>query len=368
MRKSHLLASALVKSGALRLADAFWGPTRLTILVYHRITDVNAPNFRYFRPNVGASPALFKRQMAFVAEHFNVIDLETLQKFVLHGVPLPPRPLLITFDDGYLDNYTTAYPILRDYGFPAVIFLITGHMDNPGLPWWEQCAYYFDATARKHAQLPFIGECDLSTPAQRLVARHLFMETIKRVPEIYKQRAIDELQTILDVSPPPADSPLFVSWEQVRELVANGVACQPHTVTHPILSQIDDVEIFRQFQESRSRIEAETGQAADVFAYPNGLHGDYTACALQALRQAGFSMAFTHNPGPMRPGDARRHPFEILRVPIYYPDTFEMFVTKVMGVFTLPRHPQYVASNAERVPEMANVQDRYDVARSSTPR
>src|SRR5436190_24399210 len=111
MRKSHLFASAMVKSRAFRLADTLWGPDRLTVLVYHRVADVHSPDFRYFRPNVSASPDLFRQQMAFVARHFNVIDLALLRESILHDCRLPPRPLLVTFDDGYVDNYTYAYPI-----------------------------------------------------------------------------------------------------------------------------------------------------------------------------------------------------------------------------------------------------------------
>ena len=350
MRKSHLLASALVKSRAFRLADTLWGPDRLTVLVYHRIADAHSADFRFFRPNVSASPELFREQMAFISRHFNVIDLGMLREFILHDCPLPPRPLLITFDDGYRDNYTNAYPILREFGFPAVIFLITSQMDNPTLPWWDQCADYFAHTAREKAQLPFIGEHDLSTGEQRDSACRALMAKLKRIPEIYKQRAMHELPSLLGVEPPDYVQPLFVSWDQVRELVANGIACQPHTVTHPIFSQIEYAEMYRQLTESRCRIEAETGQMATTFAYPNGLPGDYTAMSLRALREAGFSVAFTHRPGPLYTSEVRQHPLEIARVPVDYGDTFEMFVMKAMGTLTRWQRPEYVLDGAEIQP------------------
>ncbi len=342
MRKSHLLASALLKLSAPRMADTLWGPDRLTVLVYHRIADPDAPDFRYFRPNVSATPQVFRRQMAYVAEHFNVIDLARLQAFIRDGCPLPPRPLLITFDDGYLDNYTNAYPVLRDYRLPAVIFLITDQMDNPLPPWWDQCAYYFQCTDKSRAQLPFIGEYDLATPQQRMMVCHTFINKLKRVPEIYKQRAMHELQTILDVPPPPEGERLFVSWQQVRELVDNGIICQPHTVTHPILAQIDYAEMARQLYDSRCRIEAETCQPVLAFAYPNGLPGDYTPDALRAVREAGFSMAFTHKPGPVRAATARQHPLEISRVAVDRRDTFEMFVMHALGLLTAWQRPAFV--------------------------
>jgi peptidoglycan/xylan/chitin deacetylase (PgdA/CDA1 family) len=351
MRKSHLLASALLKLSATRLADTLWGIDRLTVLVYHRIADPDAPNFRYFRRNVSATPEMFRRQMAYVAEHFNVIDLVMLQEFILRGCPLPPRPLLITFDDGYLDNYTNAYPVLRDCGFPAVIFLITNHMDHPMPPWWDQCAYFFEHTHKVQAQLPFIGEYDLATTEQRRAVCYIFNEKVKRVPEVYKQRAMHELQTILDVPLPSEDHSLFLSWQHVRELVANGIACQPHTATHPILSQVDYTEMARQLYESRCRIEAETNQVATAFAYPNGMTGDYTPDTLRVLREAGFVVAFTHKPGPMHAVTARQHPLEISRVPVDSRDTFEMFAMHVMGLLNAWRRPAFVPDRVARPDE-----------------
>src|SRR5215212_2664577 len=108
MNKKSLFSLIMCKSGATALLDKVWGPNRLTVLAYHRIVDVNTPGFDHYQSNVSASPIMFERQMAYVAKNFNVIDLARLQAFIQHGEPLPERPMLITFDDGYLDNYTNA--------------------------------------------------------------------------------------------------------------------------------------------------------------------------------------------------------------------------------------------------------------------
>src|SRR5262249_9333665 len=152
---------------AVRLADTLWGPDRLTVLAYHRIADAFAPDFKYYRHSASATPELFREQMAFVAKHFNVIDLTTLREYILHDCRLPSRPLLITFDGGYTHNSPDAFPFRRCLALPAVIFLITSQMDDPALPWWDLCAYFFLRTARERAQIPFMGEQDLSTPRQR---------------------------------------------------------------------------------------------------------------------------------------------------------------------------------------------------------
>jgi peptidoglycan/xylan/chitin deacetylase (PgdA/CDA1 family) len=325
-----LFSSVLSKSGTTKLLDAAWGGQRLTVLAYHRITDAMAPGFDHYRKNVSATPEMFERQLAYVTKHFNVIDLFALEAFIKQNTPLPERPLLITFDDGYLDNYSNAFPILRRFDLPAVIFLITGQMDNPALPWWDACAYYFYHTPCASAVLPFLGEHDLSSQNSRDLAREEMIRKLKQLPENEKQATLISLSQALEVASPPTAP--FVSWEQVRELVDHRVACQPHTVTHPILTRIAPQEVSYQLTESRARIEAETKQRGIAFAYPNGTMADYDSATIAALRECGYEMAFTLSPGPMPLNEVKRTPLTIRRAALQYKDTFDMFVAKLMGV------------------------------------
>lgn len=341
MRKSHLIASVFHKTGGSRILDMMWGKNRLTVLAYHRIIDSYTDDFNYYQPNVSATPEMFKKQMDFVAKRFNVIDLNALVDFIEHGTALPPRPLLITFDDGYLDNYENAFPILKSHGFPAVIFLMTTAMDNPTMrPWWDACAYYFQHTQKSTISLPF-GTFEITSPENRIPVREAVMRQLKKLPEVEKQEIIASLPEATDVEP-PNDSPLFVNWDQVRELVANGVACQPHTVTHPILTRIPDDEIQRELTESRDRIKSETGQSITAFAYPNGTPADYNKIAIETLQSLDYKVAFTLTPGPAKFGKVKQHPMQIPRVYLGRRDTFEIFVTKVMGLPALTDKTKFI--------------------------
>jgi peptidoglycan/xylan/chitin deacetylase (PgdA/CDA1 family) len=340
MRKSHLIAAALHKTGGTRLLDLLWGNNRLTVLAYHRIIESDSDDFTYYQPNVSATPAMFKDQMDFVDKRFNVINLDALVAFIEDGKPLPPRPLLITFDDGYLDNYENAFPILKSYGFPAVIFLMTASMDNPVRPWWDACAYYFQHTAKSIISLP-IGSFQINVPEDRIRIREAVMRQLKKLPEIEKQAVMAALPEATDVKP-PIDPPLFVNWDQVRDLVANGVACQPHTVTHPILTRIPDDEVQRQLTESRDCIKTETGQAITAFAYPNGTPADYNKAAIEILRNLDYKVAFTLTPGPAKLDTVKEHPLQIARVFLGRRDTFETFVLKVMGAPALTDKSKFI--------------------------
>ena len=331
-RAKNLAAAALCRLGVDRTLDRHYGPERLTVLCYHRVTDPEAPGFVYDPEPVSATPAGFRRQMDYVARHFNVIDLDALEAFVRQGRPLPPRPLLITFDDGYRDNYTHAYPILRERGLPAVVFVAVGHIDDPHLPWWDRLAYLFRQAPAGGGvvTLPLLGPASLATAAQRQAAHDQMLARLKIIPEAEKATALDDLEAAIGVKP-PYDPELFLSWDEIRELTANGVACQSHTVHHPILTRISPEAAHRELADARSRLEAETGCAVTALAYPNGLPGDYDAGVQQALRDTGYHLAFTLTPGPMSAAEARRRPFEIARVFVRHQDTPASFALRVMG-------------------------------------
>lgn len=106
--------------------------TDVPILNYHKVDTL------YHALSI--SPRDFEEQMAYLAQNgFTTITPDDLMAYLNHNKVLPAKPILITFDDGYLDNYTNAYPILKKYGFTATIFLVTnlvGHDER--YMTWEQ--------------------------------------------------------------------------------------------------------------------------------------------------------------------------------------------------------------------------------------
>lgn len=329
MSKKQMAAQWLMRLGGVPALNAYWGKQRLTVLAYHRVIEYERDDFADYLPVVTATPAMFEQQMAFVRDHFNVISVWDLHAALTQGAALPDNPLLITFDDGYLDNYENAYPILKRFGFPAVIFLTTSRMDDPSPLWWDAVARYFYHTEKTEADLPIIGHTVIEK-GRRGVLDDLLAE-LKKVPEDEKLAAVEAIRGALDVTDPD-NTPLFMNWAQVRELIENGVACQAHTVTHPIMTRISIEEQRRQLAEARDKIQTETGQQVVSFAYTNGTKADYSLETMTALRETGYDMAFTLAPGPMRWEQVQAHPLQIRRVYLGYQDTYEVFVAKVMGV------------------------------------
>lgn len=307
-RLKHHVAGAVSRVGGTWAIDALWGE-RLTVLLYHRIADPGSPDFAGFTGTVSASPEEFERQARYVAANFDVIALDDLLAFLDGASPLPPRALLITFDDGYADNHSHALPVLRALSLPAVEFIITGAIGTDLVPWWDECAMLLgDAAA------------DTTTAA------------LKRMTPDERAAAMDDLRRRAGFVPPPPRSPLFMSWEQVAELERHGISCQPHTHTHPILSRVGPERLRDEVTRSRMIVEHRLGHPAHAFAFPNGTSEDYDADAVQALLDSGCRVAFTTEVGPVRAASLSSRRMEVPRVSVDASDGFEMFRLKAHGL------------------------------------
>lgn len=113
---------------------------RVPILMYHYIS-VPPPDADIYRLDLSVTPTAFEAQMAYLAaEGYHPIRLADLTDYLLNGTPLPPKPIVLTFDDGYADNYDNALPVLRKYKFTGTFFIITQFVDDkkPGYMNWDQ--------------------------------------------------------------------------------------------------------------------------------------------------------------------------------------------------------------------------------------
>jgi peptidoglycan/xylan/chitin deacetylase (PgdA/CDA1 family) len=331
MGTASTILQVLHRAGVFRAAHALW-PPRLTVLNYHRIADRDQPGFDTYKPNVSASPTAFAEQMDFVKTYFDVIGVDDLTGWLCGEGSLPARPLLITFDDGYADNYTHARPILQERGLPAAIYVTTGCIGSDQPFYWDLAAYCFAHTEQQEADLPLTGLRKWANADSRQVVLDEWIERAKLLPDSEKQAATARLPDALGVAAPvDAFAGLHMTWGQMCEMIGAGIAMGAHTVSHPILTRIPLQEARAEILESRARIEAETGQPVTTFAYTNGQLSDFNQDLQKVLRDAGFDAAFTLLPGPTRLSTVRKHPFAIRRVYVGYRDTLPRLAAKVVG-------------------------------------
>ena len=223
---------------------------------------------------------------------------------------------LITFDDGYRDNFTTALPILRELGVPAAFFIPSGYLEAPRLPWWDHVACAIKRTSsprlvlERHPGDPAPLTIELGTnptDAQRTAA-------IMTVIRAFLDRAIPDPPWFLDRLDRQADvaidaeargRDLFMGWDEVRQLLAAGMAVGSHGHSHVALGGLDDDAQRRELAGSKAALEQSLGREVPAIAYPFGWPGTFTARTTELAAEAGYRLAFSSLEGvnrPVRPG------------------------------------------------------------------
>lgn len=319
-------------SRALHGAHYAWR-NRLTVLAYHRIADRDTPQFDTYAPNVSATPAEFADQVDFIKQHFHVVSLPDVLGWLRGEVELPPYPALITFDDGYRDNFDNALPVLRSRDLPAVVFLATDCIGSSAPFYWDLAAYCFNLTRQTSVDLPLLGRRSWQHRHQREAILDSWIEALKRCEESDKKAAVAELPGRLQVSvADDAFADLHLTWAQIREMQSSGVQMGAHTRSHPILSRIPLARAREEIVQSKAVIQAETGTEVVSFAYPNGGREDFGPEHRTLLRQAGIQAGFSLLPGPANFAETLRDPLAIRRVYINYGDGLARFAAKVTGL------------------------------------
>jgi peptidoglycan/xylan/chitin deacetylase (PgdA/CDA1 family) len=304
----------------------------LTVICYHRVGNIRSDGFVGFRPNISASPEDFERQIEYVSKRFAPISIVDLVKFIERAEPLPPRPVLVTFDDGYKDNADIAWPILQRRNVPAVVFLATDHVGSQRPFLWDFAAYCFHYTTHDAATVPLLGPRSLRTSSARCAASESWMERSKSLPASERWKAAHTLRRALNVAiPDKAFSGLYLSWADVRRLAAQGLHFGGHTKTHPILTRMPINEAREEIFGSYNSIRAELSQPPLAFAYPNGSRFDFCDEHEALVREGGYSVAFSLEAGPTSLAKARQAPMAIRRVNIGADDNMGRFAAKLAG-------------------------------------
>lgn len=161
----------------------FW-TLRVPILMYHYIS-VPPADADIYRTDLSVTPDNFREQMAYLAENgYTPIDLYQLSAAIADKIELPEKPIVLTFDDGYLDNYENAFPILQEFGFPGTFFVITDYADQgaEGYANWEQleemaaAGMRIETHTKNHPDLSTMGRDDVIFQAlgsQETIAAHI---------------------------------------------------------------------------------------------------------------------------------------------------------------------------------------------------
>jgi len=279
--------------GALHIAGglhiARWMNRKgLRILMYHHFSEREP----------------LERQCAHIRSHFAPVSLSQVGDWLEHGTRLPDNALAVTVDDGYRNFYRVAYPVFREYGIPAIVYLVSDFLDGKLWLWVDRVRYAFRHSARTNVEIEMpgngVGRFILGSPEERKAAALAVNGSLKTRPNPERLQFLGRLTEQLSIRLPELAPEEYapMTWTEVQEAAAHGIEFGAHTRTHPILSRVEaQSELMAEIAGSKQRIEEELGRPTLHFCYPNGSARDISAEAVATVRAAGFQTAVTTQPG-----------------------------------------------------------------------
>lgn len=257
------------------------------IFMYHRFTE----DIISTGPVVSA--ASFEWQLQRLQGKWNVITLEKYVQLRRCNADVPPYTVILTVDDGYRDFYDVAYPLLLKYGSPATFFVTTDFVEGNFWLWHDRLHYTLDQTLVSSQSLQLDEKrIDLrtSTSQEKNATWQILSDYCVNAPDEKKWSLIKQVEALLKVEVPlkPPQDFAAVSWNQLSEMVEHGIEVGGHTVTHPVLSQVKNDQLYDEIVRPREILEENTGQPVATFCYPNGRDEDITTNVLDIVQQNGW--------------------------------------------------------------------------------
>lgn len=305
--KKAALAKICDLTGVTRMLECAQARPSLLVINYHRIGDVATEPFDRSVYTCTAS-ALYE-QIDLVKRKFPIINSKELEKIVQGGA-FRRTYAMITFDDGFIDNFEVAAPILRQHSVPAVFFLISGMTGTNQITWWDEIAYLVRNCQRATLRLTIPFPCKIELRANReLVIRkvlQLYKHPQNHSPDLFMRELRDECA----VTVPTTTSPRFLDWADARAMIAMGFELGSHTHSHHLLSTLPYDQQMEELRRSKELIEEHTREKVSLIAYPVGSRSAFNCDTRRAVKASGYKFGFSFyggiNHGSVDPTDLQR--------------------------------------------------------------
>lgn len=317
---------------------------RVLILSYHRVLPLAQVQRRYVQPGMYVLDTVFEEHVKFLRQNFQILSFhELLERWRLKNWDTHQRYCVITLDDGWLDNYLYAYPILTKYGLPATVFLATGFIGTYEWFWPEKLSYFLERfqdpvlTSSKKAECYVLLEQFLDFKKGTVHAftagisggEHIIDEMIekcKKLPSQIIQKLIDELSAILGMQLPKER--LLLNWSEVAQMSQGGISFGSHSCSHRILTGLSRSEIEMELKASMGELSAKKVNYVPVFCYPNG---NCNVEIQNLVRDSGYQAAVGVQSGVE--GELPKNRFELRRIGIHndMANTISLFSFQLLG-------------------------------------
>jgi peptidoglycan/xylan/chitin deacetylase (PgdA/CDA1 family) len=282
------------------------------VLMYHRVAEPESDVWE-----LAVSPERFEQHLQLLKKMGNVVPLQQLARSI-NSYHLPQNCISITFDDGYIDNFEIAKPLLEKYKIPATFFIASGKIENESEFWWDELERIFLFSERLPVTFSLtIGECvfdvDLKPEAyltEEIACKHrswkacmedpptaragLFYkvwEQMRPLPFTEQEQCLQMIRSWVNLPLSARSEYRSMSAAELRLLASNNLfTIGAHTVTHPSLASHDVNVQRKELSENRDQLKEIINQEIGLVAYP---YGSYNEKTLQVVSDLGFYAGFT---------------------------------------------------------------------------
>ncbi len=300
------IATAYHLSGAARARNRGCA----AILTYHRILSSDDLRSQFVQPGMYVGVEAFRMQMDYLRRESCVISFAELLRRWSEGDWDAGVPYcVITFDDGWLDNYREAFPVLRGHGLPATIFLPTDFIGTARWFWPERLGLLLKSAEAwgnqrqdreaVHAALRVGLQAGWPERATRpfpstisAAAADDVIDACKQLEAGYLEDLLASLASRFSIDMPTGRT--VVDWEEVREMSRQGISFGSHSCSHRLLDRLTNEECRAEAVLSLEQLRTNGAAVAPVFCYPNG---NYSVVAQGMVREAGYEAAVSCRPG-----------------------------------------------------------------------
>jgi peptidoglycan/xylan/chitin deacetylase (PgdA/CDA1 family) len=269
---------------------------KVVILTYHRVLRDQDLEASFVQPGMYVLKDVFEQQMVFLKEEFEILSFaDLLSRWRLGAWDRQCRYCTITFDDGWRDNYLYAYPILRDHGIPATLFLPTAFVGTRRRFWWDEVASTLRRCWLTRGEQE--GKQRLAALSERYPSLELeheptdekldnILERLKSIPEPEIRDWLDGCRRVLGRE--PCEERVLVDWTEVEEMSDHGISFGSHSCTHRILTHLAKDQLLKEVRDSRDALRTRRIQFVPIFCYPNG---NYNRQVAEEVERAGYGAA-----------------------------------------------------------------------------
>jgi peptidoglycan/xylan/chitin deacetylase (PgdA/CDA1 family) len=261
------------------------------VVTYHRIG--NPAESVFDRSVFSTTEEQFDMQMEFLKRNFEVISPHELPMARRSG---RGRYVIITFDDGYRDNYEKAFPILKRHRLQATFFVPTGLIDRRELSWWDQIAWMIRHS--DSAEIPAGTWFRHSLTLSGDLRERAINEALQKYKSLAGRDTANYIADLADVTghsslPIHLGDEQLMTWNNIRELRLGGMTIGGHSVNHPILSRLSSAEQVQEIRGCYERLHEMTGIRPKAFSYPVGKQDTFNTITRAILLSIGFEYAFS---------------------------------------------------------------------------